>query len=176
MTGPQATFLFLSIVSVLSAWACLFIVIPSALRSLFRHRLWRLRDEVMDQAMREELPLEDSLRLADRVEAVIHHARDVSPLGILLFSIAAIGIDVPKREPLSPELRPYEMRLIGLMTDHLFTGTPFGWVLSPILWLLSVAHRRRHQEPPLHPVIESQFQRVEGLGSPQRFREYEALV
>src|SRR5687767_10222307 len=95
----------------LLCWVCLFVFLPACSRSAFRNRVWRLRDDVVDQLMRGEYEnREQPMRLVRDAEAAIRFAPEISLLNFWLMHRAARAAAPPARDLLDLEVLGTEDR------------------------------------------------------------------
>jgi hypothetical protein len=167
-------FVILDIVAIaLFAWFCLVKVIPSCNVSLYRYRLWRLRDGLADEvrqgAFQDAAParaviafIESLIVLAPQLGAV--------KLGVMLWSCRHVP-DAPdpfKLESLAPRDRQMVQTRLdtvgGLTARHLLLGSPSGWALLVILgiptFVISLAAFLLRGAPAGSSVIESTRHRM----------------
>jgi hypothetical protein len=115
----------------LTAWFSVAFVVPWSLRSLFRYRLWALRDQVMDEVLAGEVSREDALRVLERIEFTIRNARDLTALRLLGLHLATRSF--PRvEEPVfdDPRVRKHNHKLAELVVNHVMWGSPSGWIAS----------------------------------------------
>jgi hypothetical protein len=124
-------------------WAAVIFFIPSCTASLFRYRVWELRDAIVDDVFDDRLPEDPAVwDVVDRFEAMIVIARHLSMGKLFAFkralrdaqpepplSRAALTVDQRKR------LSDYEHDLQRALALYLTLGTPTGWALTPVLVL-----------------------------------------
>lgn len=147
---------------VVFAWYCAFKIIPTCLLSIFRYRLWRLRDEIVDEIRHGKYHGTKQPRaLARDIECFIEGAPDISPLNIGLLFLSSWGVhppaddlfdfsDADRRDQrrLSKHVNEFQRTL----TRHVFLHTPSGWLLiAPALpfmglyKLKDILRRLRHK-------------------------------
>lgn len=122
--------------SVLFAWIGLFVATPAALRSMSRHRFWRLRDEIVDAMLAEKLAQPEAAQLlVRRIEAVIRYADHLSPWNLVFLPPAPThdAQAVQRRMEQFKEverslIQSYEHRFFKLVAIHLVTCSPSGWL------------------------------------------------
>src|SRR4051794_24687215 len=112
----------------LFVWICLFKVIPSALLSMFRYRLWRQRDELAAEIRAGEFEHRKQAEgVLARIECFIKLAAELSPLHIWLMRGSMVGVDVQEQERLDfsalavdehKVLERHLERLSSSLTDH----------------------------------------------------------
>ncbi len=132
----------------LFAWFCLVRIIPSCNVSMYRYRLWRLRDRVADE-LREGTfqEAEQAKGLLHFIEAVIVLAPELGPvkLGVMLWSCRHVPDpeDPFKLEALSPQdkvlMEERLNELGGLTARHVLFGSPSGWVVTFVLGTFAFA-------------------------------------
>jgi hypothetical protein len=144
------TFLVLDVVGItLFAWFGLIKIIPACNLSMFRYRLWRLRDRLADEV------LDGSFRDATHpqtlvcfLEGVIDLAPEIGALKLAAMRWSCRHVQVPELfdrqtlEALDPddraimEQRLDELRQIAVR--HVLFGSPSGWLLTFVLVPLAV--------------------------------------
>ena len=130
---------------VAAAWVGIWYVFPEAELSLFRHRLWRLRDELHCAIRHGEFKQSPEPEcLLRNVESIIFLAPEISALtSIVLAMYLRSRPPDPRTE--QGEIRwsemneydrhallPYSRRFDDLLLHHIFFGSPSGWILSGI--------------------------------------------
>lgn len=145
MAVSEWTFLAVVVLVLLYMWMGLLFFIPWCFVSLFRYRLWRLRDSIFDAVIDHEV-CDDPVywELIRRIENYIRHAKEVTFLG----AVARGALLLPdmqaeeekylaKVKNLSPEDRHqldlWEMAFSRAVFVHLLRGAPSGWIGSLIL-------------------------------------------
>jgi hypothetical protein len=132
----------------LAAWIAIFIVVPSCMQSLFRHRLWRLRDGVVDRIRAGDFADAEPFRgLVHEIECAILAAPEVSPFRIGL--LRAVGRDLLRTakfdyfDPVKVHAADREVAdeyyagfRSAFYRQFLF-GSPSGWLLLIMLSLLT---------------------------------------
>jgi hypothetical protein len=133
----------------LVAWLAIFMVVPSCMQSMFRHRLWRLRDNIVDQIRGDGLAEPGPFRdLVHEVECAIIAAPEVSPFRIgLLRAVSGNFMRDAKVESFDPEnVHPSDRRLAeayvaefrAAFFRQLLFGSPSGWILFLLLVVLTL--------------------------------------
>jgi|GEM_PF-4148276 hypothetical protein len=149
MTASNLSLLLAGIALALLLWSCVFFAVPNALRALFRHRLWRLRDEVIDKAIAGELEPSEARQFAREVENTIEAATELTPARLVWFYVAggrkAALSDRPKH---SEAMHPYAIELGRQLFIQLFTGSPSGWLFLPIFLVVYRIVEARVRERP----------------------------
>lgn len=128
-------------VMALLGWISIFKLVPACSISLMRHRLWRLRDQLVDEIRQGEyhdaVPAEI---LTFRAEAVIEHASKISMLNLALLRLSQKGapelvdrldlsmksLSDDDRTRITAHLEEFET---ALFTRSMF-GTPSGWIAT----------------------------------------------
>jgi hypothetical protein len=126
------------------AWIGVWYLIPEAEMRLFRHRLWKVRDE-LHAAIRHGRfkEAEQPDRLLNTVECMIYFAPEISALTSVV--IAAYVRSQPATENADTEINweamndydrhvllPYSRRFDEVLLHHVFFGSPSGWLLVAI--------------------------------------------
>jgi hypothetical protein len=147
MSLQEAAFILVWSLLAIAAWAGIILVIPWCQRSRFRYRLWRLRDKVTDDLIRDALPRSDAvIELREQIDDSIRYSRDFTFLNFLLaYTVAEkysrLAVQRASRDDLRPEeaerLKQYESQLEEAQTVHLLTGSVSGWVGTVLLAILS---------------------------------------
>ena len=153
-------------VSFTVAWSFALVLVPCQVESLFRHRLWRLRDELQDRVFDEQLPDVPVVReLIDLLEALISHSKQINMADYLAFRISDRmqnkgNDDVPVFDlsELSQEQRDIFTRILHESYRSIFfkviAGSRVGAFLLP-LWLVRY---RSESEPLAEP--QTEFRRL----------------
>jgi hypothetical protein len=122
------------------AWYVLFVGTPDVIRSMYRYRLWALRDEFVDAVIAGELPSDRRSReVLEILENSIRSARSFTIVKVLLsfwFARRAGFVEAAEQELASRPPHPadeYEERLMNISRRYLLLTSPSGW-LAPI-WL-----------------------------------------
>lgn len=126
----------LAVATAVFAWLAVIYIIPATRVSSYRTKLWNVRDELVDAAMRDpELRTAAVDELVTDIERRIKHARELTPFAILTLGLPAKKAGIagrPRNEPVLQAdldfLHPYKRRIENADIIHLFTGSPSGWV------------------------------------------------
>jgi hypothetical protein len=133
--------------------AAVVVLIPAAIRSVFRYRLWRIRDAIVEDQMSGVLtdaPLVNAL--IEGVERVIRNSAKVT---ILEWEMKH---RLPERRALASErfferglkqlTSEQQHRILGHLEEfdgaierQLFLGSPFGWIAFAVYGLVYVARQ-----------------------------------
>ncbi len=122
----------------------LFIAVLTAprwcLRSLARHRLWELRDKLMDDVLDRRLDRDDKqvVHLLGRIENAISHVTNMTLLELLVFArlYDRSGLEVPAATEYRADLlRRREDRFRYLLMSSLFLGSWIGIGLTSLSYL-----------------------------------------
>lgn len=148
----------------LLAWFSVFKIVPSCTVSLFRHRLWRMRDKVADEIRGGTFEdTEQPKRYVALLEGAIEAAPELSPLNLLLARLTWTD-SMKKLEQLPlrlDDLAPTDRAVLekhleelhnAVLTQMLF-GTPSGWLVSLVATPLVAA-----------AVLRDRFRRDKGGG------------
>jgi AcrR family transcriptional regulator len=134
------------------AWACLFRIVPSCCTSLFRYRLWALRDDVVDEiyAGRYDDP-SGARRFVEFLETAIEAASELSALKLTLVHWSARGLTLHQASSLEELLgfaamsqgdqdvvRPHVDRFQRATVRHALLGAPSGWMMLAAMFPLAV--------------------------------------
>ena len=137
----------------LVAWLSIFVVFPSCMQSLFRHRLWRLRDSVVrairTQRIVEPEPVHGLIR---EIECAILAAPEVSPFRITLLRFVSRDVlREAKVESFEPDnvhpadrvlAQTYLAEFRAAFFRQVLFGSPSGWlvvvILAPLLFPVAV--------------------------------------
>jgi hypothetical protein len=146
MTVPATAVVLILISTTLLAWVSLFKWVPACMRSLYRHALWQLRDNLVDDVLSGRLPYESGVRSQLRlIEAGITHAHECTVGRILItywwmlrakasVDVASLRVDVEGlTEEQALHLRSYEDRFRSCTFRYLFLNSPAGWFA--FLWV-----------------------------------------
>jgi hypothetical protein len=135
----------------LFAWASLFSIIPRCRTSLFRYKLWELRDQIADETRNGMF--EDRARakeLVKEVERTIRWAPGMTPLSMSLARWAGKGMEfrpAHPREAIVKGLNPKDLAMFDqrleeldrLSMRHVFLDSPSGWVYLAWAFLKALA-------------------------------------
>lgn len=140
---------FLTVIAValaIFAWVCIVKIIPDCARSLFRYRLWRLRDELVDEIRAGTFENDEMPKvLAAVVEGTITVAPEATLARMLMAAWTCRSMQVPELfdfESLGRgdrrllEKRFSEYRQIAVR--HILLGAPSGWILTALVGVLVV--------------------------------------
>jgi hypothetical protein len=135
-------FLILNVVGItLFAWFGLIKIIPSCNLSIFRYRLWRLRDELADEVL--DGSFQDAAQprnLLQFLEGVIELAPELGALKLVAMRWSCRHVRIP--ELFDPEtldaLHPSDRAIIErrlnelqqIAVRHVLFGSPSGWLLT----------------------------------------------
>ena len=156
------TFALTAVASVVAAAYTLFFGVRRYQCSLFRYKLWEVRDEVWDGLRRGQFdnPL-DGQKFVTQVETKIRAADDFTISNAILASVTmgrarragVIPPEEPRKRPVSPELVPYEDRVAKATIHYLLAGSVLGWAIAPAVGLsLLIGHLSpRHRDGPHRP-------------------------
>jgi hypothetical protein len=148
------------IVVAISAWLSVWMVIPSCARSLFRYRLWRLHDALIDDFRGKHFTDEQQPRLLLReIDAAIAVAGELSLFRLFLVALKARRL-LPMVDPdewFDPEkAHPKDRDLVAerygelqfALRKHVLIGAPSGWVflilIFPLALIVTVIQMSRH--------------------------------
>src|SRR5947209_7687017 len=121
------------------AWLSAFAIVPACSASRFRYRLWRLRDELVDEVRAQKFVNTDvPKRLIMIVERAIEEASNLSALNILLFRLAggfaSSPFDLKDLVPSDKELITNHLREFdSAIARRALGGTPSGWIALIVL-------------------------------------------
>jgi hypothetical protein len=133
-------------------WIVLFGAVPAMVRSLFRYRLWLLRDSLADDLLFDRLGDSEAAKIMLRmIESNLSTSDEVTFVRVAMLSRAATAVsDEPSIAKAIAKLdareknimNGYRFRYSFLMSLQLTLGSPIGWVilvmLFPFIVLLSV--------------------------------------
>jgi hypothetical protein len=132
-------------VSFVSLWGCAIFLVPSHVNSLFRYKLWNLRDQFQDHIYYERLPRSAMVtELLNLFETMIRCSDDLKLSDFLAFRMARGARNTQSRNTqynsilsseaiaqLPKEQRELLLSFISRATDimmlKLVTSGPFGW-------------------------------------------------
>ena len=135
-------------------WVSLFKLVPACSMSLMRYRLWRLRDQLVDEIRQESYDNATAAEiLVSRTEAFIEHAPKVSLLNLTLMRLAHRGSpELIDRLTLSMKdlntddharVKAHVDEFENAMLARSMFGTPSGWisilVLVPVSIVIAIA-------------------------------------
>lgn len=163
MSGSQAGVFGLWIGTVVVGAVLVFSVAPALARTIFRERLDAVRDDCMDAVLAGRLAMTEPVEQFLRALKVQNHiARELTlvRVGMIVVSLRRIGADFTAAgrgvsfADLKPEerklLHAYAGRVNAALSSYLVWGSPLGWVLAPLIFILSRllnarSRRRKHQ-------------------------------
>jgi hypothetical protein len=152
----MTTLLLLNVLALaITAWAVIFALIPACLRSLTRHRLWQLRDRVVDELLDGSYEdTEKPMQLVEDAELAIAYLERLSMFNFLVAKLAASGLDLPTKAPLdlsglSPSdrerLQVHLSEFQRALSKQVLLRTPSGWIITlALLPLVLVITALRH--------------------------------
>jgi hypothetical protein len=164
----------------LLAWACIVWIVPSYATSHLRYRLWRLRDELVDDIRAGKFDDDEQPReLVAIVESVIERAAEFSALNVVLLRLS-VGRRFRPPHPLKldkvsdRDRERLEQCLEGLLDAVMvksLLGTPSGWLMCVVLFpvaLLSAITTRGGKGPgrPSRPFLRRTRLRAAGEVDP----------
>jgi hypothetical protein len=142
------TFILLDVVGItLFAWFCVVRIIPSCNVSMYRYRLWRLRDQVADDV--REGVFQDATqpqRLVRFIEGIIVLAPELGAvkLAIMRWSCrhvpdAKYPFDLQALRPQDRKIMEARLNELGTLTARrILFGSPSGWCLTLVLTPLAL--------------------------------------
>lgn len=148
MNLPAFLAFILAVAGAIAAWASIVWLIPAQLRSMFRYRVWRLRDEFVDAVLDGRLQWGPSVDdLLERMEFTIRAARELTLVRLLSVHFLVRDLRLQERKPAHTDeeilLEEYRFRLIQLVAMHVMAGSPSGWIGSVLLSLIAPFYLRR---------------------------------
>jgi len=125
---------------VLFASVCVFKIIPSCNVSQLRYRLWRLRDDVVDEIRGDVFSKDDQpRRFVTEVERLIANSQELTPFRLFLLYLSARPFRLPRPDRAFDldALRGRDRAVMSkhadalerLVVRHLLTGSPSGWLV-----------------------------------------------
>src|SRR5713226_7552444 len=154
--------LLVTCVSFVSLWGCATFLVPSHINSLFRYKLWKLRDEFQDHIHYQRLPQSAAVNeLLSLFEMMIRCSDDLKLSDFLVLRITRDARTQPNSNlsmeaisQLPEEQRELLLSFVERATDamilKLVTSGPFGWpiflaqyplgaerICSLMVWLFS---------------------------------------
>jgi hypothetical protein len=131
--------------SLLAAWLGVFVCAPRMLKSMSRHKLWQLRDEIVDAIIEGRVERSEAIAvLLGRIETAIQHAEKLS-LWRLMFIPSppsevrgAMRAHFDKamesvREQDKLAICEFYSKFYNLIMGHLSFTSPLGWCLVAIV-------------------------------------------
>jgi hypothetical protein len=124
------------------AWGFALILVPRQVESLFRHRLWRIRDELQDHIFDQRLPeisvVEDTI---EAVEEFIQHARQIRMATFISVHLTHKANHAPLSD--LSELSTLQREIFDEVLNEFYrstvfkivAGSPIGVFFLPV-WLL----------------------------------------
>jgi hypothetical protein len=163
----------------LFAWFCLVKIVPDCNVSMYRYRLWRVRDRLADQIRWGQFDCDAPARaLLWDVEQYIAQAPEVGFVKLLFSRWAKRGCqpepDVLQRNDLTADdrrrLETYVHELDHIHVRHIAFGSPSGWVITlllvPAAIVASAIHRLGRSGIRDGSVISEARERVRNETSP----------
>lgn len=155
-----------------SAWLGLFLLVPWCQQSLYRYKLWAIRDAIRDDIRSGLLPEHDAVsRVCDMVEGGIRFSKDLTIARILLMLMTVR--DVPNIDleaewsglsaAQKSRLRLHWAAFRAATARHLLSSSPLGWALALVLAVARVTRRWPRGGRPLDEgrVVESAEKAIE---------------
>jgi hypothetical protein len=149
------------------AWGCVLFLVPRQVESIFRHRLWQIRDETQDYVFDRRLPDVPVVRnLIDTMEVLIQHSEQINMATYLAFHIVHRTKDVHRPSSFDVSgLSTEQAEIIDRTLDEFYrsvifkaiAGSRAGALLLPI-WLLRY---KRQSKPFAEPSKE--YRRLQNL-------------
>ncbi len=152
------TLLTIDLVAVaLFAGFCVAKVVPSCNMSIFRYRLWGLRDRLVDQIRDGAFDDDERAReVLEFVEVAITAAPDIGAVKLLFarWSCRGVPVSAPFRlDGLSANdkslLGQYLNEFHHYLVRHILLGNPSGWVLTavafPVAFIATLVERARRR-------------------------------
>jgi hypothetical protein len=161
-------------------WLCVLFLVPQLVDSLFRYRLWKVRDDLQGYILDHELPespevrqlfelVEDMIRLSDLVTLSRFFAYQITRKS---YKPRATGFDFS-------QLKDKQRTLIEQFLEEMylsvqfkaFAGSPFGAFLLPV-WLFVYRSKKSIPEsiPESEQVLSARLQEF------QRLRQWRTTV
>ncbi len=145
MADTQAQLLLITFLVVSTGlWACLVLILPRSLRSLFRYRLWVLRDELVDDVIAKRIPLTDAVRdVLSTMEALIRDSKNVTLGRWLLLPRKSMqvaseyhkGVEAAFSAMTREEqerVSYFRQSVARAVAMRLLIGSPLGWLFSVV--------------------------------------------
>ena len=138
MSGSNLLAFALVIALALTAWATVLFVVPSILRSLFRYRMWRFRDHLVDAVFDGVVARSEIQPLIELAEFTIAESRELTLLRLLVFRwVVKPQQHLIRPDPLDASRSTFVAtnrdRFGELLAFHLMTGSPSGWIGGCVL-------------------------------------------
>ncbi len=146
-------------VACLGVWAIFMVFIPSCLCSLFRYRLWRLRDTVKDEILQAQLPDQEVVHeFLSVIESAILLAEKITLIQVLFLPVNERALHQQRRdsnrliqqldEGSRSRFLAHRKEFMGILILRLFIGSVGGWVFLvgllpaiPIMLICRVVQR-----------------------------------
>lgn len=141
MTLSDALLLATFTASFCSLWLCVLWIVPARLTSLYRYRLWLLRDDVVDDVLSGRLSPSDTIcDFVDAIENAVQQARSMTLLKWLLtplpppeYLASRMGAMERDMNRLDEEAKARFKRHLGRFQDvvmwYLLSTSLVGWLL-----------------------------------------------
>jgi hypothetical protein len=118
-----------------AGFASLFFVYPWAMRSIFRYRLWQLRDDVHRDLRHGNLPATSGRLFLRHIETQILGSKRCTVFKLLIAGWVMPDIRKPVERPnfSNHKMKEYQAKLDHIVISHLIKGSPFGWLFFIVL-------------------------------------------
>ncbi len=130
-------------------WGSAVFIVPQHVNSLFRYRLWRLRDDLQDYIFDGQLPDSPAVReLQEGIEALIQHSETITLSAFLAHYLAVPKADTPtgglSSLPFTQQrlIFPLLAELLDSIDFKKMAGSPGGALFLPF-WLIWFHYHKR---------------------------------
>lgn len=142
MQIPLLAIFFCLAAATLASGYWVLVGVPRNLTSMFRYRLWRLRDEMVDGIISGKLEDTPELRqFISHVETTIRLAPMMTPFRLGVMVLSLVAGPAFRRETRNPARkipesmsRQYDQLFGNLFLVHLLSGSVSGWLCSLLLF------------------------------------------
>lgn len=147
-------------------WTGALFIVPAHVNSLFRYRLWNLRDDLFDLITDDKISQSPIvLDLLDAIETFIHFSEQFNLTTFLAGRLSGLYFIRTKSSHLNTEsldmIGPSEQEVIVPVLDNLYSavvtkllmGSPFGWPLFLLQYLFNIEDASK----PLFNLISNAF-------------------
>jgi hypothetical protein len=149
MSWSGSVAVVLAIVAGVVAWASIAIIIPWSEAERFRCQLWRLRDQVTDDMLADNLPRQEALQLRNQIDmflSIVHQATVANMLLVRLLLMKRLpqgSLSTQNLESRQGELlEDYRRSLYRSANRHLLVRSVSGWLTALVFWTVIIPYRR----------------------------------
>lgn len=144
------------VVGILLSWLGVFLLVPMMLRSISRHRMWEIRDQIADDILHEKIAKSDAAyALLDQIESRIKYAHRLKLWTIWCFPNPPQELTYEFDRRMQEQLKnitdhdreiliEHHWLMAKITFMHVALTSPFGWMISSVslVWGLYDAIRK----------------------------------